>query len=83
MDEFDEKFVELRDDEEDMDDDNDGIDDDNDRCPGTKVGDRVDEEGCSAAQIIEEASEDEGLPGPGIFVATITILAVASIRRRL
>ena len=71
------------DDEEDMDDDNDGIDDDNDRCPGTKVGDRVDEEGCSASQIIEEASEDEGLPGPSIFVVTLTILAVASIRRRL
>ena len=70
-------------DEEDMDDDNDGIDDVNDRCPGTKVGDRVDEEGCSASQIIEEASEDEGLPGPSIFVVTLTILAVASIRRRL
>ena len=71
------------DDEEDMDDDNDGIDDDNDRCPGTKVGDRVDAEGCSASQIIEEVSEDEGLPGPSIFVVTLTILAVASIRRRL
>ena len=37
-------------DEDDMDDDNDGIDDDSDSCPGTKVNDPVDAEGCSASQ---------------------------------
>ena len=66
------------DDEEDMDDDNDGIDDVNDRCPGTKVGDRVDAEGCSASQIIAEAtSEDEGLPGFSLILALFGCIAVA------
>ena len=68
-------------DEEDMDDDNDGIDDDNDRCPGTKVGDRVDAEGCSASQIIAEASEDEGLPGFSLVIAIFGFIAVA-LRRK-
>ena len=41
-------------DENDMDDDNDGIDDENDRCPGTPIGEFIDEEGCSASQILDE-----------------------------
>lgn len=68
-------------DEEDMDDDNDGIDDDNDRCPGTKIGDEVDEEGCSASQIIGELSEDNSLPGLTFVVSIITVLGLAILRK--
>ncbi len=68
-------------DEADMDDDNDGIDDTNDRCPGTKVGDRVDEEGCSASQMLGEISDEEGLPGFSFFPALVLILALAISRR--
>ena len=68
-------------DEEDMDDDNDGIDDDNDRCPGTKIGDEVDEDGCSASQIIGELSEDNSLPGLTFVVSIIAVLGLAILRK--
>ena len=69
-------------DEEDMDDDNDGIDDDNDRCPGTKVGDQVDEDGCSASQIIGELSDDDGsLPSLSFVVSIIAVLGLAILRK--
>ena len=69
-------------DEEDMDDDNDGIDDDNDRCPGTKVGDQVDEDGCSASQIIGELSDsDSSLPSLSFVVSIIAILGLAILRK--
>ena len=68
-------------DEDDMDDDNDGIDDDSDSCPGTKVNDPVDAEGCSASQIIGEISDDEGLPGFGFLLAVSSILALVISRR--
>ena len=69
-------------DKEDMDDDNDGIDDDNDRCPGTKVGDQVDEDGCSASQIIGELSDDDGsLPSLSFVVSIIAVLGLAILRK--
>ena len=68
-------------DEEDMDDDNDGIDDDNDRCPGTKIGDEVDEDGCSASQIIGELSEDNSLPGLTFVVSIVAVLGLAILRK--
>ena len=68
-------------DEEDMDDDNDGIDDDNDRCPGTKIGDEVDEDGCSASQIIGELSEDNSLSGLTFVVSIIAVLGLAILRK--
>ena len=68
-------------DEDDMDDDNDGIDDDSDSCPGTKVNDPVDAEGCSASQIIGEISDDEGLPGFGFLLAVSSILGLAILRK--
>jgi len=69
-------------DEEDMDDDNDGIDDDNDRCPGTKVGDQVDEDGCSASQIIGELSDNDGsLPSLSFVVSIIAVLGLAILRK--
>ena len=70
------------DDEADMDDDNDGIDDDNDRCPGTKVGDQVDEDGCSASQIIGELSDSDGsLPSLSFVVSIIAVLGLAILRK--
>ena len=70
------------DDEADMDDDNDGIDDDNDRCPGTKVGDQVDEDGCSASQIIGELSDNDGsLPSLSFVVSIIAVLGLAILRK--
>jgi len=69
-------------DEEDMDDDNDGIDDDNDRCPGTKVGDQVDEDGCSANQIIGEITDGESsLPGLSFVVSIVAVLGLAILRK--
>jgi hypothetical protein len=69
-------------DENDMDDDNDGIDDDNDRCPGTKVGDQVDEDGCSANQIISELSDgDSSLPSLSFVVSIIAVLGLAILRK--
>ena len=68
-------------DEEDMDDDNDGIDDDNDRCPGTKIGDEVDEDGCSASQIIGELSEENSLSGLTFVVSIIVVLGLAILRK--
>ena len=64
-----------------MDDDNDGIDDDNDRCPGTKVGDEVDEDGCSASQIIGELSEDSSLPGLSFVLSMVAVLGLAILRK--
>ena len=64
-----------------MDDDNDGIDDDSDSCPGTKVNDPVDAEGCSASQIIGEISDDEGLPGFVFLLAVSSILGLAILRK--
>ena len=69
------------DDDVDMDDDNDGIDDYSDSCPGTKVGEPVDAEGCSASQIIGEISDDEGLPGFSFLLAISSILALVISRR--
>ena len=70
------------DDENDMDDDNDGIDDENDRCSGTKSGETVDEDGCSASQIIGELSDEEGgLPGFSFLVSIITVLGLAILRK--
>ena len=69
-------------DEDDMDDDNDGIDDDNDRCPGTKVGNQVDEEGCSANQIVSELSDgDSSLLSLSFVVSIITVLGLAILRK--
>lgn len=69
-------------DEEDMDDDNDGIDDENDRCPGTKVGDQVDEDGCSANQIIGEIADGESsLPGLSFVVSIVAVLGLAILRK--
>ncbi len=69
-------------DENDMDDDNDGIDDDNDRCPGTKVGDQVDEDGCSANQIVSELSDgDSSLPSLSFVVSIIAVLGLAILRK--
>jgi len=69
------------DDDVDMDDDNDGIDDYSDSCPGTKVGEPVDAEGCSASQIIGEISDDEGLPGFSFLLAISSILGLAILRK--
>ena len=70
------------DDGEDMDDDNDGIDDDNDRCPGTKVGDQVDKDGCSANQIVSELSDgDSSLPSLSFVVSIIAVLGLAILRK--
>ena len=70
------------DDENDMDDDNDGIDDENDRCSGTKSGETVDEDGCSASQIIGELSDEEGgLPGFSFLVSIIAVLGLAILRK--
>ena len=70
------------DDENDMDDDNDGIDDENDRCSGTKSGEAVDEDGCSASQIIGELSDEEGgLPGFSFIVSIIAVLGLAILRK--
>ena len=69
-------------DEEDMDDDNDGIDDENDRCPGTKVGDQVDEDGCSANQIVGEIADGENsLPGLSFVVSIVAVLGLAILRK--
>ena len=69
-------------DEEDMDDDNDGIDDENDRCPGTKVGDQVDEDGCSANQIVGEITDGESsLPGLSFVVSIVAVLGLAILRK--
>ena len=69
-------------DDNDMDDDNDGIDDDNDRCSGTKSGESVDEDGCSASQIIGELSDEEGgLPGFSFIVSIIAVLGLAILRK--
>jgi len=69
-------------DESDMDDDNDGIDDDNDRCPGTKVGDQVDEDGCSANQIVSELSDgDSSLPSLSFVVSIMAVLGLAILRK--
>ena len=70
------------DDGEDMDDDNDGIDDDNDHCPGTKVGDQVDKDGCSANQIVSELSDgDSSLPSLSFVVSIIAVLGLAILRK--
>ena len=70
-------------DENDMDDDNDGIDDENDRCPGTPIGEFIDEEGCSASQILDEiTTEDEGIPSLSFLVAVTSMAGIARIRRR-
>ena len=69
-------------DENDMDDDNDGIDDDSDVCPGTPAGEVVDVEGCSASQIFDEISNEEGsLPGFNFVLATLSIALIAIIRK--
>jgi hypothetical protein len=70
-------------DENDMDDDNDGIDDTSDRCPGTPAGEAVDVEGCSASQIVDEISNDDGsLPGFNFIFASFSIALIAVIRKR-
>ena len=70
-------------DENDMDDDNDGIDDENDRCPGTPIGEFIDEEGCSASQILDEiTTEDEGIPSLSFAAVVISMIGIAQIRRR-
>ena len=69
-------------DENDMDDDNDGIDDDSDVCPGTPAGEAVDVEGCSASQIFDEISNEDGsLPGFNFVLATLSIALIAIIRK--
>ena len=69
-------------DENDMDDDNDGIDDDSDVCPGTPAGEAVDVEGCSASQIFDEISNEDGsLPGFNFVLATLSITLIAIIRK--
>ena len=70
-------------DENDMDDDNDGIDDDNDRCPGTPIGEDIDEEGCSASQLLGEiTTEDGGLPSLSFIATIISIIGITIIRKR-
>jgi len=67
----------------DMDDDNDGIDDDSDVCPGTPAGEPVDAEGCSASQIFDEISNDDGsLPGFNFTLALISVALIAVIRKQ-
>ena len=61
---------------------NDGIDDENDRCPGTKVGDQVDEDGCSANQIVGEIADGENsLPGLSFVVSIVAVLGLAILRK--
>ena len=70
-------------DENDMDDDNDGIDDDNDRCPGTPIGEDIDEEGCSASQLLGEiTTEDGGLPSLSFMATLVSIIGITIIRKR-
>ena len=71
------------DDEDDMDDDNDGIDDENDSCPGTPVGESIDEEGCSASQILKEISTEEGgIPNLSFIASIVVFLGLAIFRKR-
>ena len=57
--------------------------DENDRCPGTPIGEFIDEEGCSASQILDEiTTEDEGIPSLSFLVAVTSMAGIARIRRR-
>ncbi len=70
-------------DENDMDDDNDGIEDDSDVCPGTPIGESVDVDGCSASQILDDISKDDGsLPGFNFVLASFSVALIAIIRKR-
>ena len=83
VDEFDDDDNDGIVDENDMDDDNDGIDDDNDRCPGTPIGEDIDEEGCSASQLLGEiTTEDGGLPSLSFMTTIISIIGITIIRKR-
>ena len=70
-------------DEDDMDDDNDGIDDENDSCPGTPIGESIDEEGCSASQILKEISTEEGgIPNLSFIASIVVFLGLAIFCKR-